>query len=85
MDASVLDLQGTLESIYAEGEQVGGADGVLDVSFVEKYKSVIVPVEIRTSIAVYQAELLIAVPYQAHPQYEVASREAKQTTLIIKQ
>ena len=75
LDVSTLELQGTLEGVYAEGEKVSSEDGVLDTSFVEKNKGVIVPVEVRTNLAIYEVELLIAIPYVAQPKQEVAARE----------
>ena len=75
LDISGLDVQGTFESVYAEGEQVASANGVLDAAFVEKNKGVIVPVEVRTSAAIYEVELLIAVPYAPTPKQEIATKE----------
>ena len=73
-DISSLELQGELEGIYAEDEKVGSEDGLLEDTFVEKSKGVIVPVEVRTSVAIYEAQLLIAVPYKAEPKQEVGER-----------
>ncbi len=75
LDLSVLELQGTLDGVYFEDEKVASADGVLNADFVEKNKDVIIPIEVRTSVAIYETELFIAVPYAAKPQQETAPNE----------
>lgn len=70
LDVSDLGLQGTFEGVYAMGEQICSADGVLDSSFVAKNKDAFAIVEIHTTLAIYKADLLIASPYVANVQRE---------------
>ena len=76
VDFTALELLGEIEGIYdVAGAQVAAADGVLEASFVEKNKDVAVPVQVRTNVAVYEAQLLIVVPYEAAPKQEAAANE----------
>ncbi|MBQ8394870.1 MAG: DUF4886 domain-containing protein [Clostridia bacterium] len=75
LDFSAVELLGEVDGVYFDGKQVAAADGVLDTAFVEQNKGVIVPIEVRTSVAIYEAELLIAVPYVADPKQEVVANE----------
>ena len=76
VDFTALELLGEIEGIYdVAGAQVAAADGVLEASFVEKNKDVAVPVQVRTNVAVYEAQLLIVVPYEAAPKQEAVANE----------
>ena len=75
VDLGALQLQGALDGVYFNGEKVAAEDGVLDSEFVEKNKGVILPVQVRTDIAIYDSELLIAIPFVAAPKQENAEKE----------
>ena len=75
VDLGALQLQGALDGVYFNGEKVAAEDGVLDSEFVENNKGVILPVQVRTDIAIYDAELLIAIPFEAEPKQEKAANE----------
>ena len=75
LDMSGLGLQGSLESVYYAGEKVSAEDGIFNVDFVENNKDVIITVEIRTTIMIYEIDLIIVVPYEAHPKQENEAME----------
>ena len=72
-DFNVLEVQGTIDGVYFNGEKVDGENGVLNVDFVEANKGIAIPVEVRTNVAIYEAELFIVVPYKAEPKQEVGT------------
>ena len=74
-DLSSLSLQGELDGVYFADEKVDNENGVLNADFVESNKGIIIPIEVRTTIAVYNAELLIAIPYVAEPKQENTNYE----------
>lgn len=67
LDVSVLNLEGTFESVYFGKKQIASADGVLGSSFVESNKGNVVVIEIRTDKTIYKTKILIKVPYVATP------------------
>ena len=73
LDLSGIELQGDLEGVYCENEKIAAADGVIDEAFALKNKGALVSVEVRTNIAIYKVDMLIAIPYVAQPQQEVSS------------